>query len=591
MPEGYHGRSGRPDIRWWIEQVSKGKEWRNKMAMAERWDTWTKWSRGQFDASILPSNLYSKVIRSIVPRTYFRNPSVSISATQPGLDHILLAKLLERADNKLLDFMDFKGQAKRSVLHGTMFGTGFWRRGYGAEFTATPAAITTDGPDVGGRRRAMKVEYNDLVQKDTPWMLCAHPGSMVLPVGVTDIHAARWTCFETYRPKNDLLRDPRFKVSSELAENIRVTNTQGRQVIQPWGKKPADGVLLWEIRDKKTASVFVIAPHGVNRNDSTPGEALFDEEDKLQRDGRLPVYPIIFNQDPECFWGVPDSIFVEPQQIEINEIRTQLKNHRRIMLLKMAYTKGMISPDELDKLLADDNVNIAVQMSGNPNSDLRVLEPIPLPSGLVEMGALIDQEVEQIIGLGVNQFGEYAPGSSDRSATEANIVNSATQIRIDERRDAVADQLTAFVNDMNTDIAELWDEPMVVDVAGPQSVPLWVKFQPELLKNNRFEVHVDPDSSVPMTKQYKEQKALAGYQLFSQNPRIDQNALLEFTLSQIWGFDADFLINAAAQTSPQNPMTLQEATQHLQAAAPNARPRRHLNVVPPAAPGVPTSAA
>jgi hypothetical protein len=233
------------------------------------------------------------------------------------------------------------------------------------------------------------------------------------------------------------------------------------------------------------------------------------------------------------------------------------------MLLKILYEKGTISPDELSKLLADDNVGIAVQVTNI--SGVKFEDPIPLPSGLVEMEALIDTEVEQILGLGVNQFGEYAPGSADRSATEANIVNQATQIRIDERRDACADLMVDYVADMNDDIAEYWDESMIVDVAGPAGVPIWIKFQPELIRQGRFDVKVDPDSSVPLTKQYKEQKAAQGFAMFKDDPFVDQHALREFVLSQIWGYDADsILLNPAMQTSPQNPMSIQQAAQHLQ---------------------------
>ena len=204
---------------------------------------------------------------------------------------------------------------------------------------------------------------------------------------------------------------------------------------------------------------------------------------------------------------------------------------------------------------------------------LRELNAGQIPPGLMEADQLIEHEVETILGLGVNQFGEYAPGSADRSATESNIVNQATQIRADERRDMCADLLVDICQDMNDDIIEYWGEDMVADVAGPGGVPIWIKFHPELLRQVQWDVKVDPDSSVPLTKQYREQKALQLYGAFyGKNQQVNPEALTHFTLSEMYGSDADsILTNPIMQTSQQNPMNMQQAMQAMQQLPPGAR--------------------
>ena len=560
MPQGYKA-DGAVDVPWWIEQVTKGKSFRKIAAFEDRWPAWRRWGRGEWDKGILPSNVYFKMVRTLVPRTYFRNPSVSITQTKPGLEYMLLAKLLERVDNKLIDIMGVKEQMKRAVLNATMFGTGFIRRGYGAEFTPTPADISTEGPDVGGRKRQLRVEYNDLIKADQPWALSAHPGDMILPEYCTDMHSARWVCYETTRSTQDLMDDPRFEDKGGLQEGL-APKSAGSMVHQPGGRK-AKGTVVWEIRDKKAGLVFVLAPYQ-NNSQQPDAKPLYEEEDRLQRNGRLPAYPLIFNSDDEVVWGIPDSIIIEPQQVEANEVRTQLKYHRRALLKKMLIQKGMMTPDEMSKLLSDDNVDIGI-LVGDING-VKPLEAGNLPPGLIEMGQLISQEVQEQLGLGVNQFGEYAPGSADRSATEANIVNQATAIRIDERRDTSADLITLLVSDMNDDIAEYWSEEMIVDIAGPAGRPIWLKAQPELLRDGHWDVKVDPDSSIPLTKQYREQKAMQMYAaFFGKNQFVDPQELTHFVLNEAYGVDADaILANPAMNTSPQNPMTPQQAAQHLQ---------------------------
>jgi hypothetical protein len=560
MPDGYKGN--KPDIAWWIGQIAKGKKFRKQYAHQDRWNDWRRWGRGEWRGGILPTNIYFKMVRTLVPRTYFRNPSVSISQTQPGMDEMMLAKLLERVDNKLLDVMKMKEQMKRAVLHGVMFGTGGLRRGYGAEFSPTPADIVTESPDVGGRKMREFVEYNDLVSANRPWCLTAHPGSIIVPEGCTDIHDARWVCFEYQRPKKDVLDDPRMSNKGGLNESVKTPSTGGN--ILPWGEKlQGDGVIQWEIRDKKTRTVFVIAPFsGATSHDEQ--KPLFFEDDELSRNGRSNYYPLIFNQDDEVFWGISDSQIIEPQQLEANQIRTQMMYHRRIMLTKFLYEKGAVTPDELSKLLSDQNVGAGVQVN-NINA-VRMLEAIAMPPGLEAAGAIVSQDVQEMLGLGVNQFGEYAPGSADRSATEANIVNQATSIRIDERRDTCADLLVDFTTDMNDDIAEYWTSDMVVDLVGPGGAPIWVQFHPRLLRTGQYNVKIDPDSSIPLTKQYREQKATQVYgALFGKNPDVNPHELTRFFLNELYGVDADSIMNnPVMQTSQQQPMQLQQVMQHLQ---------------------------
>jgi|SRR5215469_1594563 len=580
MAEGYRKGTDQPDVEWWINQIQAGKQFRKKYACEEKWTTWRAWGRGQFQRGQLPSNIYFKFIRSMVPRTYFRNPSIAISATKPGMDYFLLSRLLERVDNKLMDHMGLKKSLKSCVLKATMFGSGFIVRGYGAEFAHTPIDITTSSPDLGGRRLQNKVEYNDLIRDNQPWALDAHPGSIILPAYCPSINAARWVVRELVRSRMDVMDDNRLTNKDYLEEQApgRKGARAGRLIASGMDDKSRTGITLYEVRDKKTGLVFVITPYTADGRTSSDQKPLFQEEDKLQRNGRLPAYGMIFNEDDEQCWGIPDSIIIEPQQYEINEINTQIRAHRRILLKKFLYNLGSISPDELDKLLADDNINNGIAVSDI--NGVRPLEAGNLPPGLVEGKQLIGQEVQEALGLGVNQFGEYAPGSADRSATEANIVNQAMQIRMDERRDVVADLIVNLIQDLNDDIAEYWGQEMVQDVAGPAGIPIWIKFQPELLANSQWDVKVDPDSMVPMTKQYKEQKAMQVYQAFGQDPTVNHQELVRWVLSEMYGTDADsILLNPAMNTSPENPMNLQQAGQAIgqmppaaQAAVGGARP-------------------
>lgn len=566
MPNGY--KNAFPDVPWWIAQVDRGKKFRDEYTRRDQWAMWRRWYRGQWAPGQLPANVYFKLMRTLIPRIYYRNPSVSITPSIPGVENMLLCKLMERADNKLIDIMGVKQSMKRSVQHAAMFGTGVLRLGYGAQFTPTPDDLDNSDPDAGTRKMRRRVEYNSLVHANMPWVLPAHPGQFVVPHGTPDINSARWVCYECVREVDDIKDDPRFR-NTDFAEGLGGSHLLTR----PSGLKQElrSGVLLWEIRDKMTAKVFVIAPHADTKSPKEGGrdKVLFFENDELQINRGFPAYPIVFNADDEVFWGVPYSQIIAPQQIEKNEIRTMIMRHRRVSIAKILSEVGNITPDELSKLIDGNSGGV---VSVNNVASVKELVPQPVPAGLIESDQLTDREVQELLGMGANQFGEYAPGSADRSATEASIVAQATNIRIDENRDTCADVLVEIATDMNYLIAEHWDADMVLDVVGPQGVPLWIKFQPRLLKDAMYELKIDPDTSLPETKQLREQRANNLYDRQKTNPLIDPEHLTRYVLNETGGADANFLMRAA-QTSPQNPMDMQGAVQGMQQAG-NVTPLR-----------------
>jgi len=564
MADGYTGGRGLVDIGWWDSAVKQGKEERKKYAKEDQWPMWRRWYRGEWSAGTLPSNVYFKIARTFIPRVYYRNPSVSITPSVPGVENMIWCKLMERADNKLLDVMHVKESMKRCVQHAFMFGTGGLRLGYGAEFTPTPDDLATSAPEHGSYHRRKRVEYNDLVHPNMPWVLPAHPGNTILPKGASDIHSARWVCYESIRTLDDIKHDKRLKNTEELEEGIGDNKmiTAGASSNQ----RAKNGVLLREIRDKKTGIVFVYAPFSNARKGNPRSKVLFEGEDDLQHNGRLNYYPLIFNQDDEAFWGVPLSQIITPIQGEKNETRTMIMRHRRVSIVKLLSEIGTITPDEESKLIDGNTKGVVHVKSIN---GVKELVSSGIPAGLIEEDELMDREAQELMGLGVNQFGEYAPGSADRSATEAQIVNQATQIRIDEHRDACADLLVDLVTDMNQVIIEHWTSDIVLDILGPAGVPIWIKFAPHELHNAIYDLHVDPDTSLPLTKQMRESKAIQLFGMLRPNPLINPMELTRFLLNELYGVYADSLmLNPMMNTSQGNPMDVKGAAQQLSSLPP-----------------------
>lgn len=552
MPEGYI--RGKLDVSWWTANITAGIEFRKKYAMEPRWETWRSYYRGNWNSDVMASNVFFKMLRTVVPRIYFRNPSVSITSGKPGLENMLFAQLLERIDNKLIKQMKLKKQIKKIVQDTFMFGTGVGKLGYGAQFTPSPEEFETTQPY--GKKNTV-FEYNQNVHDNMPWFLRTHPGSFIVPSGLCDFDDTRFCIHMIERPLSDVKDDPRFKHVKNLKGGKRPPMQGMRQKNDSGVRQPVEIIQLFEIRDKKTGMVFVIAPYATN-------DVLYAGDDDLQSRGRLNFYTLTFNDDDEVFWAPSDSKILEPLQLEINENNTQIMKHRRLSLIKIIAQKNAFTPAEKVKLV-DESVEPVVEIEGNPLTDIRILEGSNIPDDLFKAFEATLRDIRETVGFSRNEFGEFNPGSGDTTATEAMIIRQASEIRVDERRDMTADMIVDVIDHMHSIIFEQWNDEQIVDIIGPNGIPIWVKFKPSMLKGN-YEVNIDPDTSLPQTKQVREQKATQIYGMLRDDPMIDQMQLRRYLLHEFHGtaFDNMLIQQAGMPGTQQNPVDIREAMQLLQ---------------------------
>jgi len=548
MAEGYI--KGKPDVAWWTTQIEAGIKFRKEFAHEAKWADWRNYYRGNWADGILPSNIYFKMLRTIVPRVYFRNPSISLVSAKPGIEHALFAQLLERIDNKLIKRMKLKKQIKMMVQDCFMFGTAVGKLGFGAEFTPSPKDLETDQPFDS---KNQIVEYNQNVHANMPWFMRVHPGAFIVPAGLIDFDDSRFAIHWIRRSLQDVKDDKRFTNTADLQGSTKgqMAGTSSANKENKSYSNPTPMIDLYEIRDKKTGKVFVLAPHVTTK-------VLYFGDDELQSHSRLPFYTFSFNVDDDVFWGVPDSQILEPIQLEVNETRTQIMKHRRLSLVKILAKVNTIEDSEAEKLVSE-TVCPVVFIKGNVNTDVKFLEGSNIPRDLFTAFEVTVFDARETVGFSRNEFGEFNSRSGDTSATEATIVKQASEIRVDERRDMAADMLTDIIDHMHTIIFEHWTDEQVIDVMGPNGIPIWIKFKPSMLKSGSYEVSVDPDTSVPETKQGRQNKATQLFGLLRGDPLIDQMKLRRYLLHEMHGTVFDDMLIFPGLGSPENPMDMAQA--------------------------------
>jgi len=556
LPPGYIRKPGVgavPDVKWWADQIREGEAFRKRFAQEEKWPLWRAFYRGTYESDVLPVNLFYAFLRSMIPRVYFRDPGVSITPRKAGPLHAALAQILQRVDNKLIRQMKTKDRMKRSIQNAFMFGTGCLKLGFGAQYSLTPDADTTKAPVEERSGLRWRTEYRAGIEPNMPWLGSVHPGHLVVPAGLVEYDDAPWVAHMVERPIWDVmndtrLKDARKKLKAHRAVPIGTTVPKAPGPVQ----RAVETVKLYEIRDLRTARVMIIAPENLD-------EDLLFEPDEMQFNGSPSLFPVIFNVDDEAFWGVPDSQILDPQQREINEINTQIMKHRRVSLIKFLYEINAITQEELEKALSED------VLAGVQVSDIDKVKPIQIsqiPQDLIQARQLIWETVREVFGFSRNQSGQFASRRGDTTATEAQIVHQASEIRLDERRDIMADVLSDIVRSMHRIIFAHWRNEQVIDLVGPEGVPIFVRFTGEMLKTGQYEVKIDPDNGQPESRAMRQQKAFLMYERLASNPLIDPIQLTAFLLHELQGVEFDGMMRGmgllGGGVSPETALTPQE---------------------------------
>lgn len=509
------------ELQWWKDEIKAGVRYRTIYGKTKQWNNYKNMYRGFWQEGIVPVNMIYAVGRSVIPQVYFRNPKVAISPKRPGF--AAHATVLERIDNYIIKEMALKNQLKSNILDCYLMGRGPGIIGYDSEYGFNPSfTVDSELADSGLTqfgKKGIRIEYTDEVKNGMPWYLRCSPEDFVVPWGTRRFEEARWFAMRKMRPLRDIKESPLYTGKANLKGayhtkmdgSLDGTSTSKTQHSEHDGE--SDWVELWEIHDKRSGNVMTIS--------LDHDQFLRKEFDELQIEG-LPAKTLGFNEDPDYFWWTPDARLIEVQQAEINDIRTMARKHRRVGLLKMLYDKGAVKKDELDKLL-DGDVKAAAGIDVGPQGDIRKVVAYlqsHVPPDLISYAKEVREDVREIVGFSRNQMGSFEESSGRRTAHEAEIVRAASAIRIDERRDIMADYLEDIIRAENQIIFKNWGAERIIDIVGQDGARYWVRFTGQEIKGE-FHYGVNPEEALPQDARTRRAEAEQFVLMAKQVPGID----------------------------------------------------------------------
>lgn len=551
-------------IQQWKDMIQDGQRFQQNFACANEWARYKQYYRHKaFAEGSMPVNIMFSILRALVPQVYYRNPRVTITPRKPGLEAELNARLVEKIDNWLLKELSVKREFKKLIADTYFCGISAGVIGYDSAYGYDPKLTVGEGFtmsqfDASGNR----IEFNSTVNPGMPWFLRARPEDIIYPWGATDLESLPWFALRVFRGVNDLKKDKKYSNTADL------TGTYTRKRNQPDGgtvddEESSDGgktvdsqwVELWEVHDARTGKVFALT--------MDHAKYLRNEQDELQIEG-LPIEGITFNPDPDYIYGVPDARIIEPQLLELNDIRTQAMRHRRINVLKGFIRKSALSDKDIERL-TNGEVQALLEVDSDTQNLSDIYAPInPSVSGILsDLAAQAEQvmgDIRETVGFSRNAQGQYQ-GKSHVSATETDRVFQSLNIRLDERRDSMAELVGRTVRKWNQIIFSQWSQERVASITGPDGAQWWLKFTGAQLLDE-YDMNVVASEGAMMDSETKKRLGMDAAEVWAKlnAGQIAQGApvppeiqRLIFTQFEDTGLDIDKLV---AQSGAQSQMQM-----------------------------------
>lgn len=487
--------NGLTEAKLWQDRIMNGLRFQQKIGRSNEWARYKAYYRHEFASNTLPVNLMFSVLRALTPQIVLRNPKVTATTRRSGLEAEIFARILQKLDNWLLYELMTKRELKKLVSDCFFAGTASGFVGYDSQF-----GYNSELSDPTGQfsmtqfdKKGDRIEMNTGVNPGMPWFLRARPEDVVFPWGATDAASLDWVAMRVFRRVSDLQRDKKYSNTADLTGDIAPVRTmpeggqqvdvQNNAVVSP--DPEARWVELWQVHDARSGKVLGLTMNSTN--------LLRKDVDEMQIEG-LPVETVTFNPDPDYIYGIPDARIIEPQLLELIDIRTQAQAHRRVDVIKSLVKKGTITAEEIQKLKSGDvNAFVSIETEGSIRDSVLPLSPgvAGILNDLNAMGAVVQGDVREMVGFSRILMGEFQ-GKTHVSASETDAVMQSLNIRLDERRDAMADLLAKVVRKFNQYIFTYWTADRVESIIGPDGAKWWVKFNGPQIKDE-YDIIIEPE--------------------------------------------------------------------------------------------------
>jgi hypothetical protein len=477
-------------------RLEASKKWRKQDGYDGLWKRMNDLYRGKhFDdyknQDQMLVNIAFSTINVISPSISVNYPKITVNATSS--EFAAQAVVAEAVVNYWWKHKDIRTEFRRSVKDMLAFGHGWIKVGYRfvEEEVEGESEISEANPDGIGHP-------NTIVREDSPFAERVSINDVFVDPDATSMKDIKWIAQRIRRPIADVRNDKRYSKAARLDVTpmavSRYADDPSRRKVYDKNEGYAE---IWEYYDISSNSMSVFSE----------GSDMF-----LVKPMRMPYsfgqpFVMIRNYDvPDHFYPIGDLESIEPLQLELNETRSQMMNHRKKFSRKYLYKESAF--DQLGRsALESDEDNVMVPVSSDePIGNVVTAFPAVInPPEFYNQSNMIIGDIDRISG--VSEFQRGAVSEIRRTATESSLMQDAANARTSDKL-AVVEQAIAEVGRRMLQLAQQFMQgEQVARVMGRDGEPIWINFDRDYLQGD-FDFEVAAGSTQPHNESFKRQMAL-----------------------------------------------------------------------------------
>lgn len=373
----------------------------------------------------------------------------------------------------------------------------------------------------------------------------------------SDWQEAEWLGYEGLTPVSDAKRKGWIDDSYEadFSDKIETLNNENDQKdSQPIGKYVRYKELFYrrsavdaDVKDCRTIGHLVFV--------EGKREPVVDEDFKWQKYSPqsrqwigLTTYPIkVLTLTTITDDALPpsDSEIGRPQVMELNRSRSQMVRQRDRSLPLRWFDVNMVDEmvaEQMRKGVYQD----MIPMDGPGDNAIGEVARANYPRESFEFQNIITNDLDQAWAMGANQQGFATPG--DTSATEAELIAGASDIRLDYERAKVLRFFLEFAEGIGSLMQLFQDEAKWVEVIGQDGFAALQAWDRRTIRGD-FLFKARPDAAIRVDVGQKRTEALNIYKLLRRDPLINPNFLV-MELLELHGLDPAKVMAPPAEPQP-----------------------------------------
>ena len=543
-------------LKQYRDKLEQSRRWRREENYDDLWKRMVDMYRGkhyhtQTEEDRLLINIAFATINVVAPSVSINYPKITVNARK--YEDADKAVVTETIVNYWWKHYDCQREFRRAVKDMLIFGHGWVKTGYRyvEEEKLKEVIPTFDTMDeIVSDNSESNVESELIIKEDRPFIERVSPFDVFVDPDGTSMYDIRWIAQRVRRPLNDVKKDKRY-------------NSTARNDAAPshYSKFGQDGKMPRRSNDPNNAYVEIWEWYDIDRNTMS---VFCEGSDKfLISPTEIPFtfgHPFVMmrNYDiPDFFYPMGELEAIEPLQMELNQTRTQMMNHRKRFSRKWLYKESAFDADGRAALESDeDNIMVPV-ISEEPIGG--VVGPMPAiisPPEFYNQSGLISADIDRVSGVS-----EYQRGGTPeirRTATEAGIIQDNANARSSEKLALIELSIAECAKRLIKIAQQYMTGEQAVRIVGTEAEPLWLQFDRDYI-TGEFDFDVEGGSTAPVNESFKRQMAMQVVNAmapFAGAGIINMPKLAAYVLENGFGIRsaASFVIQPnmpAQQTTPQ----------------------------------------